>query len=141
MADGPLLTKWAAEVSPANALPEHPRPQMVRMTWQNLNGLWEYAITAKDAAPPTEPSGQILVPFPIESALSGVMKRVGESKRVWYRRTFDSSALDAGQRLLLHFGAVDWHATVYLNDKETRRAQRRLHALYVRRDRRTETRR
>ena len=82
------MTKWAAEVSPTNALPEYPRPQMVRKAWQNLNGLWDYAITAKDAAQPTEFTEQILVPFPIESALSGVMKRVGESNRLWYRRTF-----------------------------------------------------
>jgi hypothetical protein len=118
VADGPLVTKWAAEVSPANALPEYPRPQMVRKTWRNLNGLWEYAIAAKDAEQPQELTGQIPVPFPIESALSGVMEKVGESKRLWYRRKFSAPKLVTGQRLLLHFGAVDWHATVYLNGKK-----------------------
>ncbi len=87
-AKGPLMTRWAKDVSPKNAHPEYPRPQMVREDWQNLNGLWEYAITGKDAPQPATWDGQILVPFPIESALSGVMKRVYETNRLWYRRTF-----------------------------------------------------
>src|SRR5262245_54372195 len=73
-AKGPLMTRWAKDVSPKNALPEYPRPQMVRKDWQNLNGLWDYAITTKDAPQPEKFDGQILVPFSIESALSGVMK-------------------------------------------------------------------
>ena len=73
-AAGPLATRWAKDVSPENALPEYPRPQMVREEWQNLNGLWDYAIADKDAAQPAQWDGQILVPFPVESALSGVMK-------------------------------------------------------------------
>src|SRR5215467_8571089 len=72
-ADGPLKTRWAADVSPKNALPEYPRPQMVRSAWLNLNGLWDLAITPKDTKPNSF-EYQILVPFPIESALSGVMK-------------------------------------------------------------------
>ena len=73
-AEGPLMTRWAETVSPENAHPEYPRPQMVRKDWLNLNGLWDYAIRPKDAAKPDSFDGQILVPFPIESALSGVMK-------------------------------------------------------------------
>ena len=115
VADGPLLTKWSSEVSPQNALPEYPRPQLVRQTWQNLNGLWDYAITSRDTGKPAEFAGEILVPFPIESALSGVMKKVGESNRLWYRRRFKTPKFKMGQRILLHFGAVDWHATVYVN--------------------------
>ncbi len=76
-AEGSLMTKWSAEVSPENALPEYPRPQMARRNWLNLNGLWDYAITAKGHMQPRDFDGEILVPFPIESALSGVMKHVG----------------------------------------------------------------
>src|SRR5260370_22180848 len=72
-ADGPLMTRWAKDVTAQNPLPDYPRPQMVRKDWLNLNGLWDYAIVAKDAAMPASFDGKILVPFPIESALSGVM--------------------------------------------------------------------
>src|SRR5437016_12422078 len=78
-AHGPLVTRWAKEVSPRNAHPEYPRPQMVRKEWLNLNGLWDLAIAAKDAPEPESFTNQILVPFPIESALSGVMKSVSEN--------------------------------------------------------------
>ncbi|HSW02260.1 MAG TPA: DUF4965 domain-containing protein [Sedimentisphaerales bacterium] len=121
-AAGPLMTRWAKEVSPQNALPEYPRPQMVRKDWFNLNGLWDYAIKAKDAAQPESFDGQILVPFPIESALSGVMKPVGPDNRLWYRRTFETPKGHGwdqeGRRVLLHFGAVDWDTTVWVNGKE-----------------------
>jgi hypothetical protein len=121
-ADGPLMTKWAKEVSPENALPEYPRPQMVRRDWLNLNGLWDYAILAKDAPQPESFDGQILVPFPIESALSGVMKPVGPDNRLWYRRTFEIPKGERwnaeGRRILLNFGAVDWDATVWVNGTE-----------------------
>jgi len=120
-ADGPLMTPFAKDVSPTNALPEYPRMQMVRDAWQNLNGLWDYAITAKDAPPPKAYDGQILVPYPIESALSGVMKQVGPEKCLWYHRTFKTPNLDGGKRLLLHFEAVDWDATVTVNGKEVGR--------------------
>ncbi len=116
-ADGPLMTQWAKEVSPSNAHPEYPRPQMVRKDWLNLNRLWEYAITAKDESKPAKFDGQILVPFPVESALSGVMKKVGERNRLWYRRTLNIPRKWKGQRVLLHFGAVDWDATVWVNGK------------------------
>ncbi len=117
-ANGPLMTRWAKDVSPQNAHPEYPRPQMVRDAWQNLNGLWDYAIVDKDAAQPTKWDGEILVPFPVESALSGVMKPVTEKQRLWYHRTFQVPGQWKGQRVLLHFGAVDWEATVTVNGKE-----------------------
>jgi hypothetical protein len=117
-AKGPLKTRWAKDVTPDSALPEYPRPQLVREKWQNLNGLWQYAIAAKDAAKPTEFEGQILVPFAIESALSGVMRRVTPDQRLWYRRTFSADASSADKRLLLHFGAVDWETKVWLNGRE-----------------------
>ncbi len=117
-AKGPLATRWAKEVSPQNALPEYPRPQMLRDTWQNLNGLWDYAIVDKDAPQPASWDGEILVPFPVESALSGVMKPVTEKQRLWYHRTFTVPGQWKDQRVLLHFGAVDWEATVTVNGKE-----------------------
>ena len=114
-AKGPLMTRWATQVSPEKVHSEYPRPQMVRKNWQNLNGLWDYAILPKDRQQPDTFDGQILVPFPVESALSGVMKPVGEENRLWYKRTFEISAKWKGQRVLLHFGAVDFDTTVWVN--------------------------
>ena len=117
-ADGPLLTRWAKDVTPTNALPEYPRPQMVRAEWQNLNGLWDYSIVDRrsDIIPgPGMFDGKILVPFPIESALSGVMKKFGDYNKVWYHRTFEVPAAWRGRRVMLHFGAVDWQTWVLVN--------------------------
>ena len=109
------MTRWAAEVSPTNALPDYPRPQLVRTNWLNLNGLWDYAITPQVAAKVMAYEGQILVPFPVESALSGVTRRLSVTNTLWYRRTFVIPAAWAGQRVRLHFGAVDWQARVFVN--------------------------
>ncbi|HVV01783.1 MAG TPA: glycoside hydrolase family 2 TIM barrel-domain containing protein [Verrucomicrobiae bacterium] len=117
-ASGPLKTRWSADVSPRHALQEYPRPQMTRKTWMNLNGLWEYAVTDKDAPEPVGFQGQILVPFPIQSALSGVMQPVSETQALWYRRSFDLPRSWIGRRVLLHFGAVDFQATVWVNGKK-----------------------
>jgi hypothetical protein len=118
-AKGPLMTRWAKDVSPQNVHQEYPRPQLVREKWQNLDGLWEYALADADAEKaPQKFDGHILVPFPIESALSGVMKRVGPNQRLWYRRSFIAPKREADGRVLLHFGAVDWKTTVYVNGKE-----------------------
>lgn len=115
-ANGPLMTRWAKLVSPTNALPQYPRPQMVRKEWQNLNGLWDYAVTDKGiVTAPASYDGQILVPFPIESALSGVMKAFLPTQRLWYRRTFNVPEAWQGKHLLLHFGAVDWDTEVWVN--------------------------
>jgi len=113
-AAGPLKTRWAKDVSPENAHPEYPRPQMVRPDWLNLNGLWDLAITSKDATSATFQT-QILVPFPVESALSGVMRPISENDRIWYRRSFEVPGQWRGRRLLLHYGAVDFEATVWVN--------------------------
>ncbi|MGD0092168.1 MAG: sugar-binding domain-containing protein [Planctomycetota bacterium] len=115
---GPLMTKWAADVAPDKALPEYPRPQMVRQDWLNLNGLWDYAIAPKGDAAPSAYDGQILVPFPVEAALSGVMKKLEPKSNLWYRRTVELPKDWAGKRVLLHFGAVDWEARVWVNGKE-----------------------
>jgi hypothetical protein len=82
-----ISTRWAASVNPANALSEYPRPQLVRRHWQSLNGLWRYAITTRDAGIPTRYQGSILVPYPLESALSGVQKPLRPDQLLWYRRT------------------------------------------------------
>jgi hypothetical protein len=113
-----IHTRWDALVSPSNALPEYPRPQLVRSGWQNLNGLWQYAITEQGASAPTKYDGQILVPYPIESALSGVQKRLQPSQWLWYQRTLSVPSGASSGRTLLHFGAVDWQATVYLNGQK-----------------------
>lgn len=117
-ADGPLMTRWAEEVSPDNVLPEYPRPQMVRDDWTNLNGLWNYAVTDSGEDRPKEWTGKILVPFAIESALSGVMERVSPEQTLWYQRTIEAPDMSDGQRVLLHFGAVDWHARIHLNGEQ-----------------------
>jgi Glycosyl hydrolases family 2, sugar binding domain/Glycosyl hydrolases family 2/Glycosyl hydrolases family 2, TIM barrel domain len=112
-----LRTRWAAEVSPSRALPEYPRPQMVRPAWQNLNGEWDYAVLDAAAPEPRTFTGHILVPFAIQSQLSGVGTAVSDTQRLWYRRTFRAPALARGSRLLLHFGAVDWQTQVMVNGK------------------------
>ncbi len=117
-AKGPLATRWAKDVKPNKVHPEYPRPQLVREKWENLNGLWDYAIVEKDAPQPTKWDGQILVPFGVESALSGVMKPLTEKQRLWYRCAFKVPGSWKGQRVVLHFGAVDWEATVSVNGKE-----------------------
>lgn len=113
----PIKTRWYDEVSPTNAHPEYPRPQMVRADWLNLNGLWEFAKATDGQAPPFGQTlgEQILVPYPVESALSGLMRH---EARMWYRRVFDVPAEWRGKRLLLHFGAVDWQTTAYVNGKQ-----------------------
>jgi len=120
-AQAPLMTQWAEDVTPNNVWPEYPRPHMVRQNWQNLNGLWDYAVVSQDAPKPDSWDGKILVPFCIESALSGVMKKVQPSQSLWYRRTFQSSLDKSSKRLLLHFGAVDWQAAVWVNGKQVGR--------------------
>lgn len=117
-ASGQLMTRWAAEVNPTNAHPEYPRPQLVRRDWLNLNGLWNYTITPSSAKAATNFDGQILVPFPIESALSGVMRRLDENSTLWYQRRFQVPPEWSGKRVRLHFGAVDWRTRVFINGQE-----------------------
>jgi hypothetical protein len=117
----PIPTRWDVVVSPTNCLTAYPRPQLVRLQWANLNGLWNYAITEKDASPPAKFDGTILVPYPLESALSGIKKPLLPNQALWYKRSFDPTPLKPGDRLLLHFGAIDWQSTVYVNGKEVGR--------------------
>ena len=111
-----IKTKWAEEVSPTNAHPEYPRPQMVRSEWQSLNGLWDYAITPKSEPRPVKFDGKILVPFAVESSLSGVGRKVTPDDALWYKTTFTVPSAWKGKRLMLNFDAVDWKTVVYVND-------------------------
>lgn len=117
---GHITTQWAADVNPANTLPDYPRPQMQRPDWQNLNGLWQYAIlpVSGNENIPTSFQGNILVPFAVESALSGVSKTVGKDSILWYQRTITVTAKRKNKRILLHFGAVDWRSDIYVNGKK-----------------------
>ncbi|NCI48199.1 glycoside hydrolase family 2 protein [Sediminibacterium soli] len=115
---GKITTAWSVNINPDKVLPEYPRPQMVREDWSNLNGLWQYTIVpAGDTRSfPESYEGNILVPFAVESALSGVGRTVGKDSVLWYRRTVPVSAA-GGKRVLLHFGAVDWQTDVFINGK------------------------
>lgn len=116
---GKITTVWAADVNPQNPLPEYPRPQLVRKDWQNLNGLWEYAIApGKLNGAPASYDGEILVPYPVESALSGVGKMVGKENTLWYKKVIIIDKNIRNKKLLLHFGAVDWQTDVYVNGKK-----------------------
>ena len=112
---GPIITEWGRKVTPENAWRSYPRPQMTRDAWQNLNGLWDYAIVKATAPRPKRMDGKILVPFAVESRLSGVARTVTPDDRIWYRRDFTVPADWSGKRTLLHFGAVDFEATIWVN--------------------------
>ena len=110
-----IKTEWADKVDPQNVLPEYPRPIMERPQWLNLNGLWDYAITKKDAPLPKTFDGKILVPFAIESSLSGVGKTIKADQSLWYERKFQIPEDWKGKNVLLNFGAVDWKAEIFVN--------------------------
>ena len=126
-----IITQWGSTVTPNNVHPEYPRPQMMRdaaSTFTNLNGLWEFQLGKGHIGPNKEgifddavPFGTtlnqtILVPFPLEACLSGAFSWPAYSKFLWYRVMFDAPALSGGgPSTLLHFGAVDWNTTVYVN--------------------------
>ena len=112
-----IQSPWAASVSPASVLPEYPRPQMVREKWQSLNGLWNYSIVPEGAEKPAVPDGKILVPFAVESSLSGVARSLKAGDALWYETAFSVPRKWKGERILLHFDAVDWQAEVYVNDR------------------------
>ena len=132
---GHIMTRWAEQVTPETAWREHPRPQLVREDWLNLNGLWDYAIVGDSkewtggrlenakadllldlaVTEPPQWDGKILVPFSPEAALSGVGKIVRPDQTLWYRRSFTVPAEWSGRRVRLRFEAVDWHAVVFVN--------------------------
>ncbi|WP_346862008.1 sugar-binding domain-containing protein [uncultured Draconibacterium sp.] len=110
-----IKTAWAEKIDANNVLPEYPRPIMERGDWQNMNGLWEYAITKTGAAQPENFDGEILVPFAVESSLSGVQKTLGAENELWYKRSFTVPSTWKGKTILLHFGAVDWKSDIWIN--------------------------
>ena len=115
---GQIMTRWATDVDPDAPLPEYPRPQMVRPDWLSLNGLWSFSVQpAQEQTPIFEAGSRILVPFTIESALSGVKRALLPSERLWYRRSFRVPSEWAGRRILLHFGAVDFQTEVQVNGR------------------------
>lgn len=114
----PMVTRWGRDLDPDAVWSEYPRPQLVREPWLNLNGLWDYAVSDDDASPPMDFAGKILVPFPIESHLSGVNYSLESSDVLWYRRQINVPDSWRGQRIKLHFGAVDWETRVWVNGRE-----------------------
>lgn len=112
-----IKTRWAAQVTPENAWRKYPRPQMQRSDWMNLNGLWDYNVTPLKATAPDSWRGQILVPYPYESSLSGVGGRLSADSLLWYTRSFEIPAAWKGKEIMLNFGAVDWQCEVYVNGK------------------------
>ena len=110
-----IRTAWAEDVDPAKVHQEYPRPQMVRDSYLNLNGLWEYAIAPIDAAEMPAAEGHILVPFALESSLSGVAGSLDAGHSLWYKRTFKIPAKWKKQSVILHFGAVDWACELWVN--------------------------
>ena len=111
-----LKTVWSEQINPKEVLPEYPRPLMEREDWSNLNGEWEYAIKPVGCVEPTVFDGKILVPFAVESSLSGVQKEVGDKNELWYKRTFSIPSAWKNKDVILNFGAVDWKADVFVND-------------------------
>ena len=111
-----IKTVWAEQIDPANVLPEYPRPLMERAEWKNLNGLWNYSVVPVGKPVPDSFDGQILVPFAIESSLSGFQKPAGSGEELRSHPKFTVPASWKGRDILLHFGAVDWKAEIYLND-------------------------
>ena len=114
----PMTTPWTSQVPVDNPLPEYPRPQLTRPDWANLNGIWDFAVTAAGAGQPASFGEQIRVPFVAESALSGVQRQISQNDKLWYKRTFTVPAGWNGRRVLLNFGASDWQTTVWVNGQQ-----------------------
>ena len=111
-----IKTKWGENINPNNVLQEYPRPILVRNDWKNLNGLWDYTITSKGENKPENYDGEILVPFPIESSLSGVRKRISKEQELWYHKNFQIPKKWKRKEIIIHFGAVDWESELWIND-------------------------
>src|SRR4030042_5124200 len=113
-----LPTPWTEKVNPDQPWPEYPRPDFMRQEWLSLNGLWSYAIIPAAAGEPVRYDGRILVPFPVESCLSGVQKRVGKDSLLWYQRSFSLPPEWKNSQIILHFEASDWETHVWVNGKK-----------------------
>ena len=113
-----IKTKWGNNLDINNIWQEYPRPQLERKNWMNLNGLWSYSVTEKGITKPKSPDGAILVPFPIESSLSGVMRNFTPEQIIWYEKDFEIPEQWLDKNILLHFGAVDWKCDIYINEEK-----------------------
>ncbi|HEC41964.1 MAG TPA: beta-galactosidase [Bacteroides sp.] len=113
----PIMTVWGEQINPDSVLSEYPRPHMVRENWINLNGIWLFSLTDTVSGRPTGYDSKILVPFCVESTLGGVTKKVTAENAMWYSRELPLEQPMEGERILLHFGAVDWHCMVWVNDE------------------------
>jgi beta-galactosidase/beta-glucuronidase len=111
-----IRTAWAEKIDVKNVLPEYPRPVLERQDWSNLNGLWSYAVRPVGENCPVKFDGSILVPFALESSLSGVQKGLKDNEELWYSRSFKTPGNWKGKKILIHFGAVDWKTDVWVND-------------------------
>ena len=114
--DNPLMTKWADDIDPDEPWPLYPRPIMQRDDWANLNGMWDYSISDQKNRP-DKWDGKILVPYPVESALSGVKKRPGENEYIWYKREFKIPSSWKNKRVVLNFEACDWETKVWIDNE------------------------
>jgi Glycosyl hydrolases family 2, sugar binding domain/Glycosyl hydrolases family 2/Glycosyl hydrolases family 2, TIM barrel domain len=113
-----MMTRWGKAIAPENVLQKYPRPTMEREEWLNLNGIWDYGVTHSDKADDSIFNSKILVPFPVESVLSGIKHLVTDRERLWYRREFEIPAGWRDKRILLNFEAVNWEARVWVNGRE-----------------------
>ena len=111
-----IKTKWGKNLNSKKVWQEYPRPQLERKDWLNLNGLWSYSIRYTDDLKPEKHDGKILVPFSVESSLSGVMKPLSENQILWYEKEFEIPKDWKNKTILLHFGAVDWKCELFIND-------------------------
>lgn len=114
-ADNPLITEWGEKIDPSAPWPEYPRPAMARDEWMSLNGMWDYALCPRDEERP-EPQGKILVPYPVESALSGVKAVMTDSLAIWYSREFVIPKQWKEKQVIINFEASDWETTVWVDD-------------------------
>ncbi len=114
----PIITPWGEKLDTNNVLPEYPRPQMVRENWMNLNGSWDFTMTDSASEVPQNFDERILVPFCVESTLSGITGKVTSKDAMWYRKNLQMDLPANGQRVLLHFGGVDWHASLWINGQK-----------------------
>ena len=111
-----IKTKWGINLDINNIWNEYPRPQLERKDWINLNGPWLYSITEEWSNKPSKADGIILIPFPIESSLSGVMKNITKEDIIWYEKDIEIPLNWSDKNILLNFGAVDWKCIIYIND-------------------------
>ena len=112
-----IYTPWGENLDKDNILQEYPRPQYQRDSYLNLNGKWKYALREKDQNLGNEYDGDIIVPFSIESPLSGVGKSLKPGMTLFYNKKIDLTKIKNKGKFLLNFGAVDQETDVFINGK------------------------